>query len=374
MQIKSLLILLITFSFSACIEKYNPQFNDYENLLVVEGMITNEPGPYNVKLSISTSITNPEKRNISDAIVTISDNEGNSEILLEDSPGEYKTAETGIQGIIGRSYKIRIQTVDNVTYESEFQEMLAPTEIKSIYVEKESKFNKQTLNNEAGYQFYVNSKINTPGLLWRAIETYEYNADFLIFYKFQNNQLEVFPNYYALYTCWKTRNINKMLYLKNPSNKSHNIVYPLHYVSAEREKKLHIKYSLLLKGYSISMKESNYWSKIEEINTQDGELFTQQPYQVVGNIKNINNEDIPVLGYFTVAGFSEKRIFVEPILSIYYETNCKADADLFRKILMCGSPNTYYITWDYDGVKGIVGEGCVDCTKKGGVLEKPDFW
>ncbi|MCP4178357.1 MAG: DUF4249 family protein, partial [bacterium] len=82
MKVKTIIILIITFIYSSCIEKYNPQFNNYENLLVVEGMISNNPGPYIVKLSSSTSVTNPVKTNISGAIITIFDNEGNSEILL----------------------------------------------------------------------------------------------------------------------------------------------------------------------------------------------------------------------------------------------------------------------------------------------------
>ncbi len=377
MQIKSLLIIIITFIFSACIEKYNPQFSDYENLLVVEGMVSNEPGPYIVKLSFSTSVSNPEKRSISGAIVTISDNEGNSEILLENSPGEYKTSETGIQGIIGRSYKVRIQTGDNVTYESEFQELLEPPNIESVYYEREFRLNKETKKMEEGYQFYISSEINSPGILWRPVETYEYTADFKIYEIYRNYQFEPFPNPDTLFLCWKTANIFKVYTFKreNIDKKEQISEYPLHFVSAET-RKLEIRYSLLLKEYSIGSEEADYWAQLQEMDMQGGMFATKQPYQVRGNVKRINDEEFPVLGYFTVSGVNKKRIFVNCLYPKFYFSTCGLSAAAYARLKRFGSPGTYYISETIGGGKGVVylNSACVNCTKNGGDTVKPDFW
>ncbi|MCP4178358.1 MAG: DUF4249 domain-containing protein, partial [bacterium] len=334
---------------------------------------TNEQGPYIVKLSSSTSVTNPEKTNISGAVITIFDNEGNSEILLENSPGEYKTAENGIQGIVGRSYKVRIEMLEGITYESNFQELLMPENIDSIFVKKEYHLNKETGNEETGYQFYVKSQITVPGLLWQLIETYEYNSDYQILYTYLNGALEEFPNSDSLYTCWQTKKVNQIYSYKNQNSKAEITEYPLHYLSAET-KKLQIRYSLLLKEYSIGLDEVNYWSAIQEMNSQGGLLLTQQPYQIAGNVKNIIKEDDFVLGYFSVASVSNKRIFVEPIRAEYYISNCYVDSYLLGNLLAFNLPGEHYVTEDEITGKGVISEYCTDCTQKGGVLKKPDFW
>lgn len=76
---------------------------------VIQANITNEPGPYTVKLNSSVnyyeSNTFPA---ITGAGVVISDNTGYSETLDESSPGIYKTAT--LIGTMGRTYTLNITT------------------------------------------------------------------------------------------------------------------------------------------------------------------------------------------------------------------------------------------------------------------------
>ena len=41
-------------------KKYWPELDKYEDVLVVDGMITNKPGPYTIRLSISAPIDSAE--------------------------------------------------------------------------------------------------------------------------------------------------------------------------------------------------------------------------------------------------------------------------------------------------------------------------
>ena len=79
----------------ACREEFWPDLTKYENLIVVDGLITNDPGPYEVKLSFSTAVQNPEFNPFSGAQVVIMDNEGTSKTLTETSPGIYKKLPKG---------------------------------------------------------------------------------------------------------------------------------------------------------------------------------------------------------------------------------------------------------------------------------------
>ena len=75
----------------------------------------------------------------------------------------------------------------------------------------------------------------------------------------------------------------------------------------------------MVKQLSISEGTFNFYNAIKEQDIEQGNLWTQQPFQILGNMHNVNYSEKPVLGYFIVAGASEKRIFVNrPALTFYY--------------------------------------------------------
>lgn len=77
--------------------------------LVIEGNITNEAGPYTVKLSKTVDYMGPnEFPSVSGAVVTISDNAGSTETLAETSPGIYQSAR--LKGTPGRTYELKVNT------------------------------------------------------------------------------------------------------------------------------------------------------------------------------------------------------------------------------------------------------------------------
>ena len=51
------ILIIILIMPLACIEPYSVIISDSDQVLVVEGMITNDPGPYTVYLSRTTSAT-----------------------------------------------------------------------------------------------------------------------------------------------------------------------------------------------------------------------------------------------------------------------------------------------------------------------------
>lgn len=100
-------LLIATFLFSSCEKVIDIDLNAKAPQVVIEGNITDQPGPYTVKL---TQTVNYDEANtfptISGATGTISDNVGNSEILTETSLGIYSTST--LQGVAGRIYKLKV--------------------------------------------------------------------------------------------------------------------------------------------------------------------------------------------------------------------------------------------------------------------------
>jgi hypothetical protein len=139
---KALLNLLIPLIlFQACQEYYtNPDIANGEELIVIEGLITNEPGPYKIKITKTLPYNQsgalsviPEP--VSNVIVTITDNAGTTEQLTENESGIYYTSPEGIRGEPGKIYLLRLVTPEGFTYQSDSCKMAEPAVLDSVYAE-----------------------------------------------------------------------------------------------------------------------------------------------------------------------------------------------------------------------------------------------
>jgi hypothetical protein len=112
-RLYSLIITLMILS--SCTEIIDIDLNSSNPQIVIEGNVSNT-GESVIK--ITKSVNFDESNNlpkVQNAIVEISDNLGNSEILLESSEGIYSTSSFG--GVEGRTYSLNVQ-VDNLKLES----------------------------------------------------------------------------------------------------------------------------------------------------------------------------------------------------------------------------------------------------------------
>jgi hypothetical protein len=136
-KIKWCLVFIIL---SACVEQIDFDVPSAEFQTVVEGMISDGPGPYTVKISkgISLDADSVYRLPMSDAKVKLYDDEGNVEDFKEANPGEYKTSRF-IQGRIGHAYHIVIETEDGKIFESEPDHLKPVGEIENIRYEFEAR-------------------------------------------------------------------------------------------------------------------------------------------------------------------------------------------------------------------------------------------
>ncbi len=362
--------------FYSCEEEYWPEVNKYENLLVVNGSIHTGPGPYKVSLSLSSPVQEPAFIPLEGCTVSIQENTGNTEVLEEVEPGIYQTSPDGIQGQAGHRYKVKIQTKEGKEYESEYQEIPEPVGIDTVYAELEYQEDINLNHDLAGYRFYISSKEATKDtnyFFWNLTETYEFTSDFYIDYIYEG-QIKKFPKFDSVYRCWKTEVVPE-IFIFSTADLSVSQVnsFPLNYVTTQT-KQLMIRYSLLVEQYTVSYENYEFWNNIKKQITEGGGLFTSQPFQVRGNVKNVNDPKEAVMGFFMVAGRSSKRIFVNrPSIEFYYST-CRPITDL--RGLGFSNPSQWpiYLTVLAAGNMGYASDQCFDCTLKGGKLNPPEFW
>lgn len=103
----NLFIALLLVLFSACEDVIDIDLKDVEPQIVIEGMVTDQLGPYMVKISKTGDYFKPSTfPAVSGAIVKIMDDAGNSETLQETEAGIYMS--DSLQGIPGRTYTLTV--------------------------------------------------------------------------------------------------------------------------------------------------------------------------------------------------------------------------------------------------------------------------
>ena len=105
------IVLVLGIGFSACEKVIEIDLNEADIKLVVEGNVTNGAGPYLIKLTQSGAYFGESTYNKAEgASLTISDDAGNTDVLVEQSAGMYYTQ--NLQGTPGRFYTLEIDFND----------------------------------------------------------------------------------------------------------------------------------------------------------------------------------------------------------------------------------------------------------------------
>jgi hypothetical protein len=306
---KSLITIFVVFTLCTCIDPYSPKLRGYGSLLVVDGLITDENTSYTVKLSGTIQEQNEMPLMVSDAKVFLTDDEGNNISLNNKGKGIYKTDSTGFKGIIGRTYILHILTHNGDEYESEPCLMQSVPEIDSIYYAKEQELINNGSETSDGIRFYLDSKPgdNNHYYRWDFKETWKFKVPNPKKYEYINDSI-INPVINVKEYCWTNRNSDGILIHSDYSGQADRIEKePIFFIASDKSNRLLIQYSILIRQYSISKKEYDFWNNMKQVNESGGDIFAKQPFSVKSNIHNINNQLEQVLGYFQVSAVKQKR-------------------------------------------------------------------
>ncbi len=370
-------VLLMLLSIFSCEEEFQPGLDKYEDILVVDGLLTNGENPVMVKLSVSSPVYDRKYIPLPNAEVYLTDLEQSIVLLSETEPGTYGAANASFRGQVGNVYQLHILLPNGKKYISDECLMKPSVSIDSVYGIAQNPELNEIEYDYPGLQFYVENHAqasDTSYYLWRLAQTYKYRSTFEIDYYWAGEYLP-YPNPDFLHTCWITTNVGEIIYASTKNlNPSAVKRFPLHFVSSDT-KKLSIRYSLLVKQLNISEDAFTFFNVLEQQNLDQGDLWSKQPVQIRGNLYSISNSEEPVLGYFLVAGATEKRIFVDrPEIPFYY-TECTPNFDLrFIPFEPSGNWPIYIDDIMFAGWAAAERDACFDCRLDGGSLTPPDFW
>jgi hypothetical protein len=282
---KNIFLILFVLLLCACEKVINLDLPERGSRIVVNGLITDQKTVYSVTLTKTTkynftySTTNLvyEKK----AIVIVSDDAGNKDTLPEISPGNYRTHLNKLQGVIGRSYKVDIFTIDGNHFQSDMEKMLPVAKIDSIYFTRD-----------------YNDKYNG--------DPNSYRCDIYIDWHDPANEI----NYY----------LRSMSYYWNGQwhdNVQWNWVFNDKYFNGEYLKKDNVNesysgknWTFKLNQYSLTKNAYDFWNLVHEQTQSGGDNTNSMTVPLIGNVYNVNNPNDYTLGYFQVSALTTAQIYI----------------------------------------------------------------
>ena len=318
-----------------CVDEIKIDIPSSADHLVVDGMITNAPGPYTIRLSYSNDYfesysSNTNDYNINDLIkkakVSVIDDRGNVEVFEEKSPGVYESSAEGMRGQIGVSYKLTIELEDGKKYESETETMPDNIGIKDYTTEftskrylDESSFERTTdglnisvISNDfdGKYEFYR----------WRWEGTYEVMTFPELRTKNVMGQQVPDPPACAFETipddvydvrckcciCWITEPSTKSIVSSKVLGNSKTF---LHFLE-NADGRLIGKYHFYIEQLSITKEAYEFWNIIKQQETQ-GTPFSITNTEVPTNIVSLDDKNEKVMGFFSAASIKDTSFYID---------------------------------------------------------------
>ncbi|MBN1118427.1 MAG: DUF4249 domain-containing protein [Bacteroidales bacterium] len=389
-----LYVFFASIVFAACIEKFDPNLSDYDNLLVIQGSIIKNDSLQTVEISRSSPMKDPQIIPVTGCYVVAEDKLGNEFVYRESNKsGEYYVHIPEEYMNYNSEFRLHVVTSDKKRYVSDYDAILESSPIDSIYFE-ESSYQSSSEYFPNGLQFFADLKApdeNTKNYRWLLQETYEYHSPYTIGAIYAKHLDSIFSPYAAaenfpevkipapldtLTKCWVISNV-KGLYSASTQNLMTNQKkkIPLNYID-ETNPKLNIRYSLLVKQYALTESSYEYWNRNKVESSESGGLYQTQPSQSKSNFRNTEDPDEVVLGYFYASSYTEKRIFYDgpfhvPSYSFYH---CRPDTfdvlfhDRDFVKLFDIDENPMKVLW------ATADDVCFNCTLYLGTNVKPEYW
>jgi len=383
MRLSNILILILIFA-SSCIDLFVPETSEYEDVLFIEALVTNDPTvPPQVLISRTLPITirnssniNRSLAKISNASVTILCNDGNSYDFIETETGRYSPADPLFIGENDKSYKLSV-SYNGQTYESAYELLRISPPIDSLTSDIVQSKETDIGENIYGLRFFASTHDDNSEesyYRWLLDATYSYTVPFNSTHKWLDGTTVRFDNY-NLIRCYKDKNILGV-YIASTEGLAENKVVdaPLNFESQYGDE-LSIVYSLHANQLRISEPAYMFWRDLNKLIYETGGLYETQPFKLSGNIECVTDQNQSVIGIFEVAGVSQAReyFFKPPEINIY-TMQCQYDTvgtdalpwDRLREgvFLFEVQPDLFFTS----------NAECFDCTRRGGTTEIPPFW
>lgn len=378
--IKIVICLGLLSSLSSCVDEIELASENFESILVIEGIITDQEEVQEIKISRSYRLEDNEPAPVNNASVSVSSSEGDTFTFELDTAGIY-LSQLPFSTKPGVEYSLEVNTA-NGSYQSVTvvgQEQTLIDNIRSTEAQ---------LREETGVAILVSSSDDDSGAYYK----YEFEETFKIVSRYrilndliinEEGDFEVVPKANEEYVCYNTLPSQEIVLSSTTELSENNINdYLVRFISKE-DSKLAYRYSILVKQLKISAEAHDFYSTLKNLSESEN-LFSQfQPGFLDGNIQSIADNQEKVIGFFTTAAVDEQRLFfsytdyfdpIEDPRPEHYgpcEPFTPEDRNYLRELVETNQVELF--GEDPPGVYSVIAARCVNCNYFGTNVQ-PEFW
>lgn len=303
---------------SSCIDPYQTDIPEGPQYLTIDGFITTEAGPHEIRLtrgdtygSIFQGLIRPER----DATVIIRDDLGNVTFLPEnlDNRGHYLT-NANFKAEVGRSYTLQIQLNNGKVYTSFPERVVSAPPIKNVLYRSVTIPVEGEINPASGVQMVV--EIDDP-------------AEENNFYFFRNSEstyvLETRPDLYTTgppnrtpapkdccFTCFQSEVTgNQSIFIASDDNfNGLSTQIPVAFIPDNGLRFVNT-YRVDLRQLNVSQEAYRFLRLVKQQSEISGSVFDPPPANIRGNMISLDNPEEVILGYFIAAGETKETVYID---------------------------------------------------------------
>lgn len=383
----SLLGIAVLLWIFGCTEPFEGTVEGFEDVLVVDAIITNENKRQEVRLTRSFRFDEEGPQAEENANVIVEDGDGEQFVFNEEEPGIYLSS-TPFAAEMGKDYRLSITTEDGKSYRSDTMQLpTASTTIDELYAER-------TTNDqgEEGMGIFIDTfDPSRQSNYYR----YEYEETFKIIAPFWSPndvvfiiQLSTGPVFEVILrereerVCYGTDR-EKTIEIANTLNLSEDRLgrFPVRFIDRDNYILSH-RYSILVRQYVQTQEAFSYYEDLKGLSQSPNSVFTEdQPGFLPGNVFSLDDNNENIAGFFEVTAVTEERIFFsyedffpgedlppyiqECTIAPAFGEDLKGILDRENSVLYEFNPS--------EGGYLMTPRACGDCTALGS-NKVPDFW
>lgn len=319
MQGRLFIIALLTLW--SCVDSYRIPELQHEPRLVVDGLITTEPGPHYVILALTQPLSNEysNRQVVSGAQLKVV-TEDDTVRLQEVIPGSYETP-TGWSAETGKPYTLLIELADGRKYQSETQEIYPAGNIELLNPVFE--FNSiNTLDpslpqHSIGLYLTARAAPATPGLLrWRWKGIFKIVSDPASRTRIDPNCMCEVPDpppcaaSCECCECWITEYSSAAM-VSNNQFAGQNVFNRLIGRVTVDPWRFEYKYYVEVEQFSLSQSVYSFWRRVEAQQQSVNNIFQPNVIRVKGNVSRIDDATEEVFGIIAFSDVVRVSRFIE---------------------------------------------------------------
>lgn len=299
---------------SGCKEVFYPEIEPSAPIVVVEGLITDQPGPYEIRLTYTSDYySGTFAQPIEDAGVWVLEEGGESHRFTEVRPGYYRSP-VQLQGVAGKTYILEFETTDGMTYRSKPQTLLPSFEPGDMLgkesirtTTRESNSGELIVTERAGVDasLQLTDYADNPANI-------RFKSEVKLLYVSEVIVVGVPEKEY----CWKEMrrfegidNINLPTASNQPGDVSNNVVA---FLPHDKEEYFLDYFDFLqtlaikVRVFSLNTDAYNYYLELHKQLTSDGSIFAPIPSQMSSNIYCVTDANRAAAGLFETSSVGSR--------------------------------------------------------------------